>query len=135
MALPGWTRIGGSAERYRSPAGENVSRRQYENARAQNAGWKSWSQYQTWAKSDDSRRWLRIALDNGVVQSRRDVGVESEYAQYARDVETARANNDADALRDPDGPLADYLVYLGLRDSGDDWDMNDTDSNPLPTRT
>lgn len=125
--LPGWKRLGGSAERYRNPEGREVSRRQYENARARAAGWGSWSDYQRHRKSDDYNRWLNVAIDNRGL-TRRDIGVESDFSRQYLGVRQARRDNDEDALRNPNGVLADYLVYLGLRSEDDWWDVGDTPS-------
>lgn len=138
MALRGWKRSPGKAERYTPPPAERerlraagrlrsdgtVSRRQYENYRAQKAGWRSWSDYQRERKSDDYNRLLNIGVENRGL-TRRDIGVESEFSKLVVDVRRARADNAAD-LYDPDGPLADLLVYVGLRQLDDHWDVGDT---------
>lgn len=124
-SLPGWKRLGGSAERYRNPAGEVVSRRQYENARAQRAGWRNWSDYQRTRKSDDYNRWLNRAIDEKGL-TRRDIGVDSEFSQRYLTLQLARDTMDESDLKSPDGPLADYLVWIGLRDADDWWDVGDT---------
>lgn len=141
MALPGWKRTPGKSERYVPPARERerlaasgklrsdgtVSRRQYENYRAQKAGWSSWSDYQRTRKSDDYNRLLNIGIANRGL-SRRDIGVESDFSRLSNEVRQARADNAAD-LYDPDGPLADLLVYVGLRQPDDYWDVGDTPGN------
>lgn len=128
-ALPGWTRLGGRAERYRNPQGEEVSRRQYENARARAAGWANWSEYQRTRKSDDYNRWLNKAIDEQGL-TRRDIGVSSDFSRHYLDVKSARAyardTGDESDLRDPNGTLADFLVYIGARDAEDWWDVGDT---------
>lgn len=123
--LPGWKRLGGSAERYRNPSGEVVSRRQYENERARRAGWRNWSDYQRERKSDDYNRWLNIAIDKQGL-TRKDIGMASDFSRQYLSVQLARRTGDDDALRDPEGTLANFLVYLGLRQPGDWWDVGDT---------
>lgn len=58
--------------------------------------------------------------------SKKDIGVEGTFAQSYVDVRTARRENDQRALRDPNGALADFLVYIGYRDADDWWDVGDT---------
>lgn len=118
--LPGWQRLGGSAERFRDPAGRVVSRRQYENVRARGAGWRSWSEYQRTRKSPQFKRAIRDAE-----LTRREVGPTAPISRKWNKVLEARAN-DAPNLYDPDGPLADYLIYIGRRQKDDWWDVGDT---------
>lgn len=51
--VAGWTRL--SAGRYRSPDGEEVSRRQYDNARLRALGFSSRSERERLAKQNESR--------------------------------------------------------------------------------
>lgn len=118
--LPGWTALGGSSRRFLNPAGQEVSRRQYENARAAASGWQSWSQYQRVRNTDDFARWAGIAKEKGDR-----VGPDSDLATKYAAVEKARDEGASD-LYDPDGPLADLLTYLDLRAEGDWWDVGDT---------
>lgn len=125
--LPGWTRLGGSAERFRNPEGRVVSRRQYENERAKQAGWSSWSEYQRTRKTPQFQRAIKDAIDKGAIRTRRDVGPTADISRKWNDVLEAR-RNDAPNLYDPDGPLADYLIYIGRRQPDDWWDVGDTPS-------
>lgn len=125
--LPGWKRLGGSAERYRAPSGEVVSRRQYENVRARQSGWRSWSEYQRTRKSPQFKRAVEDAIAKGTVTHKRDVGPNAPISQKWNAVLKARAD-DAPNLYDPDGPLADYLIYIGRREPDDWWDVGDTPS-------
>lgn len=125
-SVPGWRKLPGTAERFIDPSGREVSRRQFENARAQRAGWDSWSDYQRTRKSESFNRRVKQALDNEMPLSKKDIGVEGTFAQSYVDVRTARRENDQRALRDPNGALADFLVYIGYRDAEDWWDVGDT---------
>lgn len=140
MALPGWRRAPGTGrrERYINPAGEEVSRRQYENARAQSAGWRNWSDYQRARKSDDYLRWIgRTSGEAGVSPSQL-AGPESEFSQNYLTVSMLRQRQagliegEPDwevaerRLTDPDGPLAQLLVDAGLRPPDADYDVGQT---------
>lgn len=126
MPLPGWTKLGGSAQRYRTPEGREVSRRQYENVRAQQAGWKNWSQYQRTRRKDDNYlKWWGRAKGAGTVPMNQKASPVSEFSKKYLAVQKARAGNDPD-LYDPDGPLADLLIYTGDREPDWEWDVGDT---------
>lgn len=138
MPLGDWKRVRGSAERYRPPPGRiselrnagkvradgTVSRRTYENERAKRAGWRNWSDYQRTRKSDDYNRLLNVGIANRGL-GRKDIGVESGFSKLLLGVRRARRDNSAD-LFDPDGPLADLLVYVGLRQPDDYWFVGET---------
>lgn len=126
--LPGWRRLGGKAERYLDPSGKEVSRRQYENARARSAGWDSWSDYQRTRKSERFNQRIKQAIDNEAPFSKRDLGVEGTFSRAYVEVRKARRDNDQRQLRDPNGALADFLVIIGYRDAEDWWDVGDTPS-------
>lgn len=134
--LPGYKALGGSARKYRTPSGETISRREYENRRLQGYGWKSWGEYQKAKRSDD---WLRL---EGIYTRAREIkrstiGPTSEFA--LKSLATMRARDKVrnatskkkimqaeDELYDAEGPLADWLVYVGVRQPEDYWDVGDT---------
>lgn len=124
--LPGYKYLGGSSRRYKTPDGDEISRREYENRRLQQFGWDSWADYQYAKKNNDE--WLRdvgtLASEQG--KKRSDFGPTSPFARKWLDMRQARRNNEDDLL-DPDGPLADYLVYTGKRQPDDWWTVGNTD--------
>lgn len=52
--------------------------------------------------------------------------MDSEFSQRYLTLQLARDTMDESDLKSPDGPLADYLVWIGLRDADDWWDVGDT---------
>lgn len=125
--LPGFRRIPGRSERYRPPAdwtgptapNGTISRRQYENYRLKLEGWRSWSEYQSDARTDDYLRWKGEFAEKrkGELSWR---GPHSDFA--AAWLEAKRSN----WSRDPNGPFADLLVLTGHRDVEWEWDVGDT---------
>ena len=118
MPVPGWRRVPGE-RRYFNPAGENVSEYQYRNALAKQSGWDSYWDYRKTARDRD---WIAERREAMIEQrlSKWQTGMTSDLAESyttARDARRSGAPN----LNDADGPLADYLVYIGRRDP--DWDF------------
>ena len=138
MAKGGWVRVPGTAGRYRPPqalrakfkregklrAG-TVSRRTYENERVQKVGWRNWSDYQRARKSDDYNRLVnRAIVERG--ETRRDIGPESEFSQLYLEMEADQEVRQGDRDLSPEGPLAQMLIYVGLRDPEATYDVGDT---------
>lgn len=119
MAREGWQKLPGSSERYRSPSGEIVSRRQYDNARYDEAGWRNRADYER-RHSDPSYRHFQAIAQRNLGLSRRQV--EAPDGEFARRALAARAVNYGKGKRGRGarGPMAKFLVYLGLRDEGAD---------------
>lgn len=115
MPRPGWTKLPGTAEHYRSPSGEIVSRRQYDNARYSDAGWRNRADYERRHDDPTYRHFQQIAERN-LGLSRRDVerpdGEFAKRALAARNVGYGKGR----AGRSARGPMARFLVYLGMRD-------------------
>lgn len=119
--LPGYTYLGGSKRQYRSPTGEILSRRKYEDLLKVRSGskWKSKSQY------DRVRQTSRYQFFQGEVSAYHnipinDLGPDSDFSQtYA-----AAVNSDWDV--DAEGPYADLLVLIGRRRPEDNWDVGKT---------
>lgn len=57
MPRQGWTKLPGTSERYRSPSGEIVSRRQYDNERYTSAGFRNRADYER-RYNDETYRFL-----------------------------------------------------------------------------
>lgn len=130
-SLDDWQRLPGTAQRYKNKrTGKTISRRQYENIRARSVGWRNWSEYQREAATDDWIRW------RGIVARRNDLsyqnpkvsGMGSEFSEHYLKLKRARngGHPDLSILYDPDGPLAEWLVYLGLRQPDADWDVGES---------
>lgn len=118
--LPGYTRLGGSSRRYRTPSGQTISRRQYENIRYGKAGFSSWSQYQRVTQDEDYYRWLGMAAqvnDLGIDDLREP---DSEFNRLL-----AKAADD-DFSHKAHGAFHDFLVYAGWRNPDWDFDVGDT---------
>lgn len=126
--LDDWVKLPGRSERYKNRrTGKIISRRQYENLRAKSLGWGSWSEYQREARSDDWLRWRGIAAFKQGKKPKQ-LGMTSEFS--SRFLKLKRARNGgvhvAPNLYDPDGPLAEFLVYLGLRQPDNEWIVGET---------
>lgn len=120
--LAGWTRIKGSARRYKDPSGNIVSRRKYEDARYKQVGWDSWHDYQKIKKSDEWLRLEGIYVEKKELKGRRQVGPTSAFASKYLALRHARRSHAPD-LHDPDGPLNDWLVEVGVKVDGAAWDI------------
>lgn len=127
MALRGYRPLGGSSRRYITPTGETISRREYDNRRAQAAGfknryeveqfrtrvigrsnWSSW-QYDVRQRTGRLPNWDLYADVREVRDRRREL--RAQYPNLSgRDLD----NKDA-ALVAPDGPLARILDASGRR--------------------
>lgn len=119
MPLPGYTRLPGKANRYRTPSGDEISRRQYENLRFQKLGYSSWSEYQREAKSKEFKRFAAAAADEHETNARK-IKTDPEFT------ELYLAAKRSDWQNDPEGPFADFLVYIGLRRPDADYNVGDT---------
>lgn len=127
--LKGWRKIPGKSERYKppdsydGPTGPNgtVSRRQYENYRMRQYGWRSWAEYQHDANTDDYRRWKGEYAANQKGQPEGSYrGPHSEFAEYYLRAKRSGWSKDAN------GPLADLLILTGHREPEWEWDVGDT---------
>ncbi len=107
--LSGWTRI--NAARYRNPAGEEVSRRQYDNARLRALGFTSRSEREKlsgWSTGE------KLAADIARVEGRSARAVKRDPA-FLRTALQARR----EGMRGgPRSASAQLLVDAGLRDPG-----------------
>lgn len=121
-----WVKLPGRSERYKHVrTGKIISRRQYENLKARVLGWWSWSEYQREARSDDWLRFRGIAAFRNDTKPRAYAGMASPFSQRMLGVKRAREEH-PDNMYDPDGPLAELLVFLGLRKPDMEWNVGDT---------
>lgn len=115
--------LGGSSRRYVDvDTGEIISRRQYENERARNEGFSSWSEYQGLARDQTYRRWLSLYADEHGVS-------ENEARKITSDFNRSYTRAAGDGWsRDAQGSFADFLVDIGEREAEWEWDVGDTPS-------
>lgn len=119
-----WVKLPGRSERYKRGA-KVISRRQYENLKAKAVGWRSWSEYQREARTDDWIRFRGIAAFSAGKKPKKYSGLTSEFSQRMLGVKRARVEH-PDNMYDPDGALAELLVFLGLRKPDAEWNVGDT---------
>lgn len=142
--LPGYKRLPGKDRRYRTPSGKTISRREYDNRRLKKLGWKNRYEMEQFRQSGKYNKWYKRLVESGKKPS--ELTGFSTWAVTIRDTDPDRAEKEvqdirkeypksragrkrADVdprLRNPDGPLAELLVALGLRDSEDEWAVGDT---------
>ena len=118
-----------------TPTGTVISRRQYENLRITEArkgtpeafGWKSWSQFQGARKSKAYQHDMKLALEKHADKTAKDLRrIDSEFNQLYAEARPLWSNRKSKAYRNPNGPVANFLVYMGLRDEDADYDVGDT---------
>lgn len=107
--------------------GEVVSRRQAEQAQREYGlrekiaplAPRSQSRYQLLIS--DRQKALK---EEGLNVSKRDIRNDPETRQHIKDMKRYNAGKDKDSSAN--GKMAHALVYFGLRDEDDDWDVGDT---------
>lgn len=126
MALRGYKPLGNSAREYRAPGGKIISRREYDNRRAQAAGWKNRYELEKYRSSLQRGKWA-----NWIYDVKQHTGRQPTWEMYAqvREVRARRAKLERDhpgltrrerdekdpRLVAPDGPLAQILDASGRR--------------------
>jgi hypothetical protein len=117
--------LGGSSRRYvNTETGETIARRQYENERARDEGFSSWSEYQGLRRDQTYMRWLSLyAVKQGVSER------EARRIGSGFNAGYTRAQNDGWS-RDAKGSFADFLVDIGEREDDWEWDVGDTGGQP-----
>jgi hypothetical protein len=111
--------------------GERISRRQYENMRYLQSGWANKSQYEAVQKGRPPKslphearayqRWRKIYAEEHDLSLSDVKGPDNPYAEAF-----AQAYNDDFKDTSPSGPLSHLLEVVGLRQSGDSWDVGDS---------
>lgn len=142
LILPGYTALPGSARRYETPSGEVISRRQYDNIRARQAGFESRSELERFRSSKEGRMWRfkarshdrsargdwqLLADARSVERARSQLPKRKEVDRHGRPVWVTRDDDDP-LLTDPDGPLARLLTALGFRDADAHWNVGETNA-------
>lgn len=126
MALRGYTPLGGTSRKYRTPGGKIISRREYDNRRAKQAGFRNRYELEKYRESLQRGRWGDFIYD-----IRQHTGRQPDWSVYAdiREVRARRAElkrnypdlggQDRDSrdskLVAADGPLARILDASGRR--------------------
>lgn len=132
MPLPGWRPLPkdhpsyeAKARRYLSPSGDVVSRRQYDNERLESSGWDSKADFDnrfTARKNRGYKRWIDAAERNLDIPHKQLAKVDSEFNQaYLR-------MRDDGFNQSPDGTMAEFLVFIGLRRPDQDSPVGDGDT-------
>lgn len=121
-ALPGYTRIAGSAMRYQTPSGNIISRREYLNRQASHYGWEDLGEYQAASKAAGGLDGMRSAASSLAIYTMLNAKLEDveERREFVRDhrAELRALAADPDSV-EHDKPLAQWLVALDLRQP--DW--------------
>lgn len=110
--LPGWTKV--SAARYRNPEGEEVSRRQYDNARLRALGFRSRAERER-VSSDPQLRHFAQLIAQREGRSERSVARDPAYAKVAGEAYRTRMGRRGGD--EPGGAAARVLTMAGLRDA------------------
>lgn len=121
-ARRGYTKLPGTAERYRvASTGEVISRRQYDNRRYVDLGWRSRDDFERRFDEGHSgmagyRRWREAAIANGVATPNQ---IDRPGSEFNRLFLKARGDDfdRGGRRRGPRSPIAKLLVYIGLRDA------------------
>lgn len=129
MPRKGWTKLPGTAERYLSPSGEVVSRRQYDNERAKQLGWENRSQFEA-RYQDTTYLWAlrKYQRENkmSIGQVRRLDRMGGPLSQKLRKAQATGWGKTKEG-RSPKGPMSQLLIELGLRDPTATYAVGDTD--------
>ena len=127
--------LSSKARAVETPSGEVISRRQYENLRIANArnlypevlGWRSWSQFQDARKSPLYNYDMDKALKaNPDVDAKHMRQIDSTFNRLFSAAMPWWKRRTSPEYRDPDGPVARFLVYLGFRSEADTHDVGET---------
>lgn len=131
MARPGYRKltpaelrdrnVSPSSERYLNlRTGATISRRQYDNARYVDLGWRSRDDFERrfdegHADMAGYRRWREAAIANGVATPNE---IDRPGSEFNRLFLKARGDDfdRGGRRRGPRSPIAKFLVYVGLRD-------------------
>lgn len=123
MPRPGWTKLPGASERYRSPSGEIVSRRQYDNARYIDAGWRNRADFER-RYNDSTYKYLvdkiahNAARESGKSSRELRAKIDHPGSTTSKLILEARRTGygKARAGRGKSQAMARLLVLAGLRD-------------------
>lgn len=121
-ARRGYSKLPGSAERYRvNSTGEVISRRQYDNRRYVDLGWRSRDDFERRFEEGHHgmagyRRWREAAIATGAATPSQ---LDRPDSEFNRLFLRARADDfdRGPRRRGPRSPIAKLLVYVGLRDA------------------
>lgn len=121
-SFAGYERLPGPARRIRTPSGEIISRRQFENRRFRAIGWKNWREFQDRFDDPMYRDFLKSAgLVTGTpirTLSRANDEFTRSYIRHRDTIRRRRAGAQSDA--------AQWLVKIGKRPAGATYPIGDT---------
>lgn len=119
---------------YVGPNNRIISRRQYENLRfLGDTPFVSWSEYQRLAKNPIYKYDLRLALRANPEVSRKAMrSVDSEFNRLWMETRPLFKDRKSAEYRDPNGPVAQFLAYLGLRNETDDHEVGSSNAEGTP---
>jgi hypothetical protein len=123
--LPGYERIrGDSARRVRTPSGETISRREYENRRFRRGGYASWREFQTQRDTSSYRRFIARAVKETKEprSALRSAGSDFNLL-YLTALREGMGDETPGEIKQA---FRDLLVYLGWRKESDPWNIGDT---------
>lgn len=139
--LPGYARLSPKQLRARglsagsrsvlTPSGKVIPRRQYENlriaAQPEAFGWRSWSQFQAARNSPIYQYDFALALKNHPDVTPKSMrAIDSDFNRLFSGASPYWSQRRSKKYRDPNGPVANFLIYLGLRTEGDSHDVGAT---------
>ena len=133
MPRKGWQRLPGTAERYLSPEGKIVSRRQYDNLRAREQGWESRSQFENRYK-DPTYLWAFRRYQRthklSIVAARRADRMGGPLNNMLRDAQRTGWGKTKEG-RDPEGPMSQLLIEIDMRDPLATYPVGDTQAERM----
>lgn len=114
-----------------TPKGEIISRRQYENLRIRNApkqyGWRSWSHFQSARNSPIYKYDFELAQrQHPELTSKQLRAIDSDFNQLFANAMPWWSKRKSPEYRDPHGPVAAFLTYLGLRSEDASYDVGES---------
>lgn len=120
--LRGYKPLGGSSRQYRTPSGSIISRREYDNRRARQAGFRNRYELEQLRQTREGRKWGMDIIEQGKRPTFQDWGdikqvrdhrarLKREYPNLTR---SQRDQRDSELIA-PDGPLARILDRTGRR--------------------
>lgn len=128
-AIKGYRFLGKPSERYLTPDGREISRRQYENEKKALMGWRNWYDYQYTVTSDKRYRHFLTTTSGTDFSKRKSLKkANSDFnALYLKARKETQGKFGAHKKgRDPKGAFAQLLIATGLRDSRATYDVGET---------
>lgn len=118
--LPGYQRVPGSARQYRTPSGDVISRRAYEDIRVRRSGFRSWAEWQGLRRDPNYQRWLDATSQRLNVPKSELRRAESDFNKRFLRAKKSKWNKKQGRQFDK------FLQYVGYRTPDMGWDVGDT---------